>query len=393
MPEPLERDAVLRNILSFAPLAARDPGEAHRASTQLELFFDLISVIAIASVTGNLHHAISEGHGLAALPVFAFLFTAIWWAWMNFTWFASAFDNDAPGYRLLVMTIIAGELIFAGGAGYIFQTLDFSWGLLGWILMRLGMASLWLRASACATHRLTTLRYAAGISVAQGCWVLLYLLAEPASVTFFVCVALCFVVEFAVPPIAESAGATPFHRHHIIERYGLLTIISLGEIMLSISLGFGMLYGGHADMGSALTALAALVIVFAVFWIYFCEEEHLPSEALLTAIVWGYGHVFTFGAIAALGAGVAAELDLAGHHGAASQGGVAWWMGGPLAVVFAALWLTRDRHFALGARGPALPVMALAALAAAWSGLSSWGFAAVAVAALVWRVPMGHGAD
>ena len=87
---------------------ARDPHEEHRAATTLELFFDLVSVIAIAAVTAGFHHAISEGHGIEALPRFVFLFLAIWWAWMNFTWFASAFDNDDAFFRILVMVIMCG---------------------------------------------------------------------------------------------------------------------------------------------------------------------------------------------------------------------------------------------------------------------------------------------
>jgi low temperature requirement protein LtrA len=130
----------MRRLLPFSILPARNPDDPHRAATQLELFFDLISVIAIAAITAGLHHAISEGHGLDKLPVFIFLFTAIWWAWMNFTWFASAFDNDGPTYRLLVMFIMGGELIFAGGAEHIFKTLDLGWGVLGWTIMRLAMA-------------------------------------------------------------------------------------------------------------------------------------------------------------------------------------------------------------------------------------------------------------
>ncbi|MFM2354617.1 MAG: hypothetical protein RLZZ528_353, partial [Pseudomonadota bacterium] len=111
----------MRRILS--PLRPRDRDEHHRPSTTLELFFDLIIVIAIASVTAGFHHAIAEAHGLEALPRFIFLFLAIWWAWMNLTWFASAFDNDDTLYRLLVMVIMAGALIFAGGAGAIFETM------------------------------------------------------------------------------------------------------------------------------------------------------------------------------------------------------------------------------------------------------------------------------
>jgi low temperature requirement protein LtrA len=146
----------------------RDPHEPHRASSTLELFFDLVSVIAIAAVTAGLHHAIAGGHGIDALPRFVFLFLAVWWAWMNFTWFASAFDNDDVFHRILTMMIMGGALIFAGGAAHIFTTLDFSFGLLGWIVMRAGMVGLWLRAAAEAPeYRATCLRYAAGIALAQ----------------------------------------------------------------------------------------------------------------------------------------------------------------------------------------------------------------------------------
>jgi low temperature requirement protein LtrA len=191
-----------------------------------------------------------------------------------------------------------------------------------------------------------------------------------------------------VPVFAEKARATPFHRHHIIERYGLLTIISLGEIMLAISLGFGALYGEHFSLASALTAVSALLLVFLLFWIYFCEKEHLPSSDLKVAFVWGYGHVFIFGGIAALGAGIAAELDIAQHHSQITQNDVAWWVGVPLAIVFTSIWATRDKYFNRGPRGFALPVMALASLAAAAAGLETWAFALIALIALLWRVPL-----
>jgi len=370
-------------------LPARDPDEHHRAATQLELVFDLVSVIAIAAVTAGLHHAISEGHGLEKLPVFAFLFTAIWWAWMNFTWFASAFDNDGPAYRLIVMVVMAGALIFAGGAGHIFETLDLGWGVVGWTIMRLGMAALWLRASANAAYRATALRYALGIVVAQALWVAFAFGVTPGSAGFYLFGVLIFAVEFAVPPFAESARMTPFHRHHIIERYGLLTIISLGEVLLAVSLSFGALYTGEVDWASAATALSALVIAFAIFWIYFCEREHLPARKLSTAFVWGYAHVLIFAAIAMLGAAFAAELDLITHHSHTTSAVISWWLGASLAVLFLALWLTRDRHFSLSARGFALPAAAIGAIVAAAFGAPSWVFAGLTVLAAIWRVPLG----
>jgi len=74
-------------------MSGRDPNEEHRAATPLELFFDLAFVVAVASAASELHHAIAEDHVVTGLVGFAVVFFAIWWAWVNFTWFASAYDT------------------------------------------------------------------------------------------------------------------------------------------------------------------------------------------------------------------------------------------------------------------------------------------------------------
>lgn len=377
--------------MSLPILSARNPDQAHRAATPLELLFDLVSVIAIASATAELHHAISSGHGLDVFPRFAFLFLAIWWTWINFTWFASAFDSDGPLYRLLVMVVMGGQLLFAGGVEHIIQTLNFGWGLAGWIIMRAGMIALWLLASGNPEYRTTALRYAGGIAFAQLCWVAMYFITQDNPGLFYLLGIIVFAIELAVPAFAERARMTPFHRHHIIERYGLLTIISLGEIVLAISLAFARLFNDqdHGNMLPALTGVSALVIVFAAFWVYFTDEDHLPSGKFSTVFAWGYGHVFLFGALAIMGAGVAAEVDLAAHtaHGA-TQASVAKWLGIPLAVYWLSLSLLRDRHFPLGVRQLALPLMAVLAIVAALMGGSTAVFAGLSVIAVLLRVPM-----
>jgi low temperature requirement protein LtrA len=88
------RYSVLRRI------RPRDPTEPHRVATPLELLFDLTFVVAVARVAAQLAHAIADdevGHVAGYLMVFF----AIWWAWMNFTWFASAYDCDDAAYVLL----------------------------------------------------------------------------------------------------------------------------------------------------------------------------------------------------------------------------------------------------------------------------------------------------
>lgn len=365
-------------------LRARDPREHHRASTQLELMFDLISVIAIAAATAMLHRAIPEGEGAAVLPRFAFVFIGIWWCWMNFTWFASAFDDNGPLYQLTVMVIMAGELLFAAGVGSIALGLDLSWGLLGWCIMRAGMAFLWYRASLNPPYRKVARLYMWGILLAQLCWVVGFL-ALGQSRWFLPVASLIYLVELGVPAIAESVRRTPFHREHIIERYGLLTIISLGEIMLAVSTGFGALYGPDPEWATAQTALAGLVIAFAVFWVYFAPEPHMPRADLPNELLWGYGHVLVFGSIAILGAGISAEIELARHPAPEGHAAVSHWLGVPLAVLFGMLWLIRDRHCPMGWRALSLPVMALASLGGTALGLSVTGFAALALLAGVWH--------
>jgi low temperature requirement protein LtrA len=99
----------------------RSPEEAHRAATPLELFFDLVFVVAVAQAGLALHHSLAEGHILEGIIGYTAVFFAIWWAWMNFTWFASAYDcNDVP-YRVATFVQLAGALILAAGVPQAFE--------------------------------------------------------------------------------------------------------------------------------------------------------------------------------------------------------------------------------------------------------------------------------
>src|SRR5476649_1997941 len=84
--------------------------EGHRTSSPLELLFDLTFVVAIASLTGELAHGLLGGHP-GAISAFLMVFAAVWWAWINFTWFASAFDVDDALYRVLTLVQMAGVLV------------------------------------------------------------------------------------------------------------------------------------------------------------------------------------------------------------------------------------------------------------------------------------------
>ncbi len=95
-------------------LLPRSTTEAHRAATPLELMFDLTAVIAIAATVAGMHHAFAASHFIEGLINFLFSFFMIWIAWLNYTWFASAYDDESMLFRALSMVIMFGALVFRG---------------------------------------------------------------------------------------------------------------------------------------------------------------------------------------------------------------------------------------------------------------------------------------
>ena len=96
----LPQPAALRRRV---PMTGRPVDEEHRVATPLELLFDLTFVVAVAQVAAELAHGIGDGKVADSLLGYVMVFFAIWWARMNFTWFASACDTDDVPYRLLAL--------------------------------------------------------------------------------------------------------------------------------------------------------------------------------------------------------------------------------------------------------------------------------------------------
>ena len=322
----------------------RATDEPHRVSSPLELLFDLTFVVAIASLTAQLAHGIAGGHVVDDLAPFLMVFFAIWWAWMNFTWFASSYDTDDVPYRLLTMVQMAGVLVLAAGVPVAFEESDFGTVTLGYLIMRIGLVAQWVRAG--VEHpagRATAFRYATGISVVQVLWLLRLFLAEtgvlPGSsvIPVFVCLV---ALELAVPPWAERTRSTSWHPHHIAERYGLFTIILLGESVLAASTGVQAAFDAGGLGPAFLTiAIGGLVLLFALWWLYFLE----PSGRGLAdnrdrSYVWGYGHYGIFAALAALGAGLEVAVEQTGHHLEVSAVAVAYALAVPVGGFLVLLW-------------------------------------------------------
>ncbi|MFD5874837.1 low temperature requirement protein A [Streptomyces sp. NPDC060322] len=345
------------------PMVARLAGEENRTATALELFFDLCFVTAVAQASGAFEHELAEGHIGDGVLGYAMVFFAIWWAWMNFTWFASAYDTDDVPYRLLTLVQIAGALVVAAGAAEALQHEDFTVITWGYVIMRLAMVTQWLRAARSdPERRRSCVRYAVGIFVVQVGWVARLALPEEWGLPTF---AVLVLAEIAVPAWAESAAMTTWHPHHIAERYGLFTLIVLGETMTAATAAVRTALDDEAAISDIATLVVGGVLtVFALWWLYFSQNAPQRLTGLKAALLWGYGHYLVFASAAAVGAGLAVNVAHATGHGHLSDHAAAATFTIPVAVFITLVWLLHHRAEELRSRNDLIhPVAVLAVLA------------------------------
>jgi low temperature requirement protein LtrA len=293
----------------LTPATMRDHDVEERASTPLELLFDLCFVVAVAVLAAELHHGVAEGHGLESTLTYAALFVPLWWAWMSYTWFATAFSHDDPQTRLLTLLQMGGVLAVAAAVPSAVDG-DLLAFAVAYALMRLPLVLQWLRAAHDdPAHRAFALTYAVGSVLAQVLWLGgAAAHGAPRWAAFVVALG----VELATPVLAvRRSPDRVFHPGHIAERYGLFTIIVLGETILAVSVGLQEVLAGDGDDARAAVVVgAALVLAFGLWWVYF---DALGRDGLTrnrrAAFTWGYGHYVLYASVAALGAGVQVQLD------------------------------------------------------------------------------------
>lgn len=338
------------------PMIGRDPHEQHRAATPLELLYDLTFVVAFSAAGSEAAHFVAEGHWRAGLIGFGFAMFAVCWAWIQNTWFASAYDTDDWIYRLLTMLQMIGVLVLALGLPPMFESVDHgthvdnSVMVLGYVIMRVGLVALWLRAAwQDPTRRRSALTYVKSLVLAQIGWIVL-VVAETSIGVMFTAAAVLVVIELTGPIIAERrGGGTPWHPHHVAERYGLLTIITLGEVILgTVAALDAVLRADGWTVETALVGLAGVGVAFGMWWMYFV----IPYGELLhrfrhRSFGWGYGHLPLFASLAATGGGIHVAALYIEHEAHISASAVVVATAVPLAVFVACVYalysaLTRE---------------------------------------------------
>jgi len=353
-------------MASLSPMRPRAIDEEHRASTPLELLFDLTFVVAVSRTAAELGQRLAGGPAGHALVVYLMVFFGIWWSWMNFSWFASAYDTDDVPYRLLTLLQMAGVLVYAAGVHESFVSDSFAAATVGYVIMRVAMLLQWVRAAhGDPEHAHAAWRYVVGVGTLQVLWVLRLLLPHgPGFAAFFLLAA----GELAVPLWAERVRMTPWHPHHIAERYGLFTIIVLGECVLASSVALQVVVDDTGwDARLLLVSGGGLVLLFALWWLYFLKEAGAGLERRRDlSFLWGYGHYAVFAGLAALGAGLEVTVEAASRPAGESDTVVSLAVALPVAVFLTVLWLLHapmEDGFRAGVRPVGLAVLAVLAVA------------------------------
>lgn len=305
------------------PMGGRDPHEARRVATPLELLFDLTFVVSFGLAASQLAHALAEGHYSSALLGFGFASFAICWAWTNFSWFASAYDTDDWIFRGVTMVQMTGVLVLALGLPRMFASIehgehfDPSVMVIGYVIMRVALVFQWVRAARQdRPRRRACLCYAVVVSAAQAGWVALIFVHFSIEASLILCGILA-LIELAAPALAERMdGGTPWHAHHIAERHGLFAIIALGEGVVGTVAALSAVVEQQGwTLDAALVGIAGTGLTFGMWWVYYM----LPSAAILhahrdRAFVWGYGQLLVVTAIVATGAGLHVAASFIAHE-------------------------------------------------------------------------------
>jgi low temperature requirement protein LtrA len=260
------------------------------------------------------------------------------------------------------------------------ETLDNDVMVAGYVVMRVALVFLWWQVSRHdRRHTPAARKYMLTIGTAQVGWIALAIADLPIATTFTL-LSILVVLELAGPVFAEGSSRTPWNAHHIAERYGLLVIITLGEVILGTVAALNALVHGESGwtVDAALLAVAGVGLTFSCWWMYFAVPWAEPlARHRERGFAFGYGHLLIFAPLAAMGAGLhVAAYALAGEAKIGTTGTVLS-VAIPVAIyalvfyaVYSALMRERDPlHLALLA-GTAAMLIAGVALAAAGTSMA-----------------------
>ena len=302
---------------------------ANRHATWLELFYDLVFVVVISQLAHNLE----EDFSLYGFLGFLALFVPVWWSWTGAAFYATRFDTDDLGHRILTLLQMVGAAALAvnvsDGLGN-----DSAGFALSYAAVRIILVVEYIRAGknkyfSSATPLIR--RYTRGFLCAAIVWIISAFIPSPFR---FVLWGIGLAIDFATPiTIGRLQSQFAPHISHLPERMGLFTIIVLGESVLEVVVGVS---NTEFDIYSMLILGLGLSIPFSLWWLYFDTVDGAPIRAAREKgrvgvySLWLYGHFPLVVAITSVGVGLGYIASNA--HGLALSYSEQWLVCGSVAL-------------------------------------------------------------
>jgi low temperature requirement protein LtrA len=287
-----------------APLRIRSlaGGNAGRKVTWLELFFDLVFVAAVSQVAEPLR----EHYSLNELVRFTPLFVLIWWAWTGHAVFSTRFDTDDAIQRGLTLMQMFAVAAMAANAKDALDSRSSAGFAAAYAAVRFVLVAQYFRARHVPEARPLTTRYLAGHGVAAVLWLTSALV--PAPERFWIW-GLAFAVDLGTPWLAiPHSVKVPPDAAHLPERFGLFTLILLGESVVAVMQG--MESQEDWTPAAAISAFLGMGISFLIWWWYFdgaagaSEQPVRTKREAIRFHLWSYAHFPLYLGIVIAGVGV-----------------------------------------------------------------------------------------
>jgi low temperature requirement protein LtrA len=273
-----------------------------RHATWLELFFDLVFVVAIT----ELSHALVVDHSAAGFLRFAALFVPVYVAWQGYSFYADRFDTDDLVLRLAFFAAMLAIAAMAVQVEDLTQGMHSTGFAVSYIVLRSIMVGLYGRAWIAAPEARPLVRlYGSGYAVAVGIWIVS--LAFPAP-TRYVLWGIALALDLSLPPLSTRIHRrVPTSSAHVPERWALFTLIVLGESVVAVALATA---GSHWRFVSATGAVLGFVAVCGLWWIYFDRQDNVVLRGgTPSVVVYSYAHLPLLMGLAATSAGLRLLID------------------------------------------------------------------------------------
>lgn len=289
--------------------------EEERRVTFLELFYDLVYVVIIA----QLAHSLSTHINLVGFLQYGFLFLMVWWAWFNGAMYHDLHGNNDIKTRVMTflqmmavgtMAVFAHHALDSGSTGF----------ALSYGAFLLIITYLWWRTGVHEKEHRP--------------------LSTPYTLTYLLAALLTLGSVFVEPPIRfyiwgfnlgiivllpmfmliasqkNPAIKVQFDRsatisNSMVERFGLLTIIVLGEVIVGVVNGVAGQH--HFTLLTGITGGLGMLIAIGIWWVYFdFVSSHPPRKGVLPEAGWAYLHLPLYICIAAAGAAILNVINTPG---------------------------------------------------------------------------------